>query len=144
MLFNPTQDQMQVVTSLSKFTTAVVRNKTLVVKGYAGTGKTYLISAYVQALKDLEKEFVLLAPTGRAAKVLSRYCNHAAYTIHRHIYRQKGTSDFDAFQLGYNKLKDTIFIIDEASMISNNYQEGSFGSGYLMKDLMDYIFSGDG
>lgn len=142
--FHPTEDQMQVITSLSKFTTAVVRNKTLVVKGYAGTGKTYLISAYVRALKALESDFVLLAPTGRAAKVLSRYCEHPAYTIHRHIYRQQGTSDFDAFQLGYNKLKNTIFIIDEASMISNSYQEGSFGSGYLMTDLMQYVFSGEG
>ena len=142
--FQPTQDQMQVVNSLSKFTTADVRNKTLVIKGYAGTGKTYLISSYVQALKELESDFVLLAPTGRAAKVLSRYCKHAAYTIHRHIYRQKGSSDFDAFQLGYNKLKNTIFIVDEASMISNAYQEGSFGSGYLMTDLMEYVFSGEG
>lgn len=142
--FSPTQDQMVVIDSLSRFTSAEVQNKTLVVKGYAGTGKTYLISSYVNALKALEKDFVLLAPTGRAAKVLSRYCKHAAYTIHRHIYRQKGSSDFDAFQLGYNKLKNTIFIIDEASMISNSYQEGSFGSGYLMTDLMQYVFSGQG
>jgi len=142
--FSPTDDQLQVVNSLSKFTTANVAHKTLIIKGYAGTGKTYLISAYVKAMKTLDVDFVLLAPTGRAAKVLSRYCAHPAYTIHRHIYRQKGGSEFDAFQLGYNKLKNTIFIVDEASMISNSYQEGSFGSGYLLQDLMSFVFSGDG
>lgn len=134
---------MQVITSLSKFTTATVSNKTLLIKGYAGTGKTYLISSYVKALKSLDSKFVLLAPTGRAAKVLSHYCDEPAYTIHRHIYRQKGNSAFDEFGLGYNKMKNTIFIVDEASMIANNYQEGSFGSGYLMTDLLEYIFSSD-
>ncbi len=142
--FTPTQDQMKVVNSLSKFTMANVNHKTLVIRGYAGTGKTYLISAYVKALKALERNFVLLAPTGRAAKVLSHYCNHPAYTIHRHIYRQKGSSDFDDFSLGYNKLKDAVFIVDEASMISNKYQEGSFGTGYLLNDLLDFVFSSSG
>ncbi len=142
--FTPTADQMQVINSLSKFTTAAVDNKTLVIKGYAGTGKTYLISAYVKAMKAMEVDFVLLAPTGRAAKVLSRYCQHPAYTIHRQIYRQKSGSDFEEFGLGYNKRKNTIFIVDEASMISNSFQEGSFGSGYLLYDMVEYIFSGDG
>ncbi len=141
--FTPTQDQMCVVESLSKFTMAEVNNKTLVIKGYAGTGKTYLISSYVKALQSLENKFVLLAPTGRAAKVLSRYCKHPAYTIHRHIYRQEGNNDFDAFRLAYNKQKDTVFVVDEASMISNSYQESDFGSGYLMTDLVEYVFSGE-
>ena len=142
--FTPTSDQMQVINSLSKFTTANVGNKTLVIRGYAGTGKTYLISAYVKAMKSMEVDFVLLAPTGRAAKVLSRYCNYPAYTIHKQIYRQKSGGDFESFGLSYNKRKNTVFIIDEASMISNTFQEGSFGTGYLLYDLMEYIFSGDG
>ena len=142
--FTPTQDQSLVVNSLSRFTTAAVPYKTLVIKGYAGTGKTYLIAAYVNALKAFESNFVLLAPTGRAAKVLSKYCNYPAYTIHRHIYRQQGSSDFDAFHLGYNKHKNTIFIVDEASMVSNTRQEGSFGTGYLLQDLMQYVFSAEG
>lgn len=142
--FTPTQDQEVVVNSLSRFTTAAVPQKTLVIKGYAGTGKTYTIAAYVNALKALESSFVLLAPTGRAAKVLSKYCNYPAYTIHRHIYRQQGASDFEAFHLGYNKSKNTIFIVDEASMIANNRQEGSFGTGYLLQDLMQFVFSAEG
>ena len=142
--FEPTQDQMQVISSLSKFTTAVVHHKTLIIKGYAGTGKTYMMSAYVKAMEQIGVEFVLLAPTGRAAKVLSRYCNAPAYTIHRHIYRQQGNSDFDAFGLGYNKLKNTVFIVDEASMIANVQQEGGFGSGRLLNDLVQFVFSGEG
>lgn len=141
--FVPTQDQMQVINSLSKFTTAEVANKTLIVKGYAGTGKTFLISSYVKALKALDYNFVLLAPTGRAAKVLSSYCQQPAFTIHRHIYRQKGGSDFDGFQLGYNKNKGTIYIVDEASMISNSRQEGGFGTGYLLNDMLDFVFRGE-
>lgn len=139
--FTPTQDQMKVVDSLSKFTNAAVRNKTLIIRGYAGTGKTFLISSYVKALKAMDCNFVLLAPTGRAAKVLSSYCKQPASTIHRHIYRQKGGSDFDDFQIGYNKNKGTIYIVDEASMISNNRQEGGFGTGYLLNDLLDFVFS---
>lgn len=142
--FTPTRDQMVVVNSLSKFTNANVPFKTLVIKGYAGTGKTYLIASYVKALKSLDVDFVLLAPTGRAAKVLSRYCGHPAYTIHRHIYRQQGQTDFEAFQLGYNKSKNTIFIVDEASMVSNTRQEGSFGSGRLLDDLAQFVFSSQG
>lgn len=140
--FTPTQDQMQVIDSLSRFTNASVPNKTLIIKGYAGTGKTFLISSYVKALSALDVNFILLAPTGRAAKVLSSYCKQPAYTIHRHIYRQQGSSDFDAFQVGYNKQKRTIFIVDEASMISNARQEGGFGTGYLLNDLLNFVFSG--
>ncbi len=140
--FTPTSDQMQVINSLCKFTTAKVDNKTLVIRGYAGTGKTYIISSYVKAMKKMDVDFVLLAPTGRAAKVLSRYCDHPAYTIHRQIYRQKSGGDFESFGLGYNKRKNTVFIVDEASMISNTFQEGSFGTGYLLYDLMEFVFSG--
>lgn len=101
--------------------------------GYAGTGKTSLISALIQSMPALRVKTVLLAPTGRAAKVFSLYSDNPAYTIHRRIYRQRSL-DQDVFSLDRNMYEDTLFIVDEASMISNE----------LLDDLVSYVYSGQG
>ena len=115
----------------------------LVVNGYAGTGKTSIMAALVQSLKQLNQRFVLLAPTGRAAKVLSRYAGYPAYTIHKFIYRQKQLGE-EVFTLNDNLHKHTLFIIDEASMISGVREAHGFGSGMLLDDLVKYVYSGEG
>ena len=112
-------------------------------KGYAGTGKTSIVSALVRAMHELEQKTVLLAPTGRAAKVFSVYSGMEATSIHKKIYRQKSVSDFH-FMLNYNKAKDTLFIVDEASMIGDSVAENNiFDSGRLLDDLIEYVYSGD-
>ena len=115
----------------------------LVVNGYAGTGKTTAVAAVVAGLKELEINSVLLAPTGRAAKVLSAYAGHPAATVHKHIYRQKsfGADGFGQFSLAYNKARNTLFIVDEVSLI-NIGSEGNFGSGNLLEDLIAFVRSG--
>jgi exodeoxyribonuclease-5 len=114
-------------------------------KGYAGTGKTSLISALVKTLLQLKQPVMLLAPTGRAAKVFSSYANAPAYTIHKRIYRQKSIVDMDNFQTNINLHMHTLFIVDEASMISNEGLSGSmFGTGRLLDDLMQYVYSCEG
>ncbi len=107
-----------------------------IVKGYAGTGKTTLISALVRTLEHLQIKTLLLAPTGRAAKVFSAYAGKPAYTIHRKIFRQKSAKDgFGTFVLNKNLFSHLIILVDEASMISNAYAEDSvFGSGRLLED----------
>ena len=117
----------------------------LVVNGYAGTGKTSALSAVVNALSELSIPSVLLAPTGRSAKVLSLYAGHPASTIHKHIYRQKsfGADGFGAFSLAPNKARNTLFIVDEVSLIGISSPEGSaFGSGDLLADLVTFVRSG--
>lgn len=112
-------------------------------KGYAGTGKTSLVAAIVNTLQSLEYKVVLLAPTGRAAKVFAAYAGLPAFTIHKKIYRQKTTNDGEGlFNLGFNGGGDTLFFVDEASMISNSDQEGNFGSGCLLDDLVEYVYNG--
>lgn len=112
-------------------------------KGFAGTGKTSLVAAIVNALSELEYKVVLLAPTGRAAKVFAGYSGHAAYTIHKRIYRQKSTTDGEGiFNLGFNGVADTLFLVDEASMISNSGDDSNFGTGCLLDDLMQYVYNG--
>ena len=107
----------------------------MVVNGYAGTGKTTAISAVIGPLKDLGCKCVLMAPTGRAAKVLSGYAGQPAYTIHKHIYRQKsvGGDGYGQFSLAPNKDKDTIYVVDEVSLIATDIVQsqstGFFGSG---------------
>ena len=115
-------------------------------KGYAGTGKTSLIGALVKTLDQLEQKCVLLAPTGRAAKVFSHYAGHAAYTIHKKIYRQRSFSnELDNFSLNDNLHQHTLFIVDEASMIANDGLSGAaFGTGRLLDDLVQYVYSGQG
>jgi exodeoxyribonuclease-5 len=114
-------------------------------KGYAGTGKTSLIAALVQSLHETRINTVLMAPTGRAAKVLASYAGFQAFTIHRKIYRQKSIEEQSEFSLAPNMYKNTVFIVDEASMISgNSYEQSIFGSGDLLEDMMSYIKSGKG
>ena len=123
-------------------------NDILVVNGYAGTGKTTAISSVIASLKEFETKCVLLAPTGRAAKVLSSYAGQPAYTIHKHIYRQKsvGGDGFGQFSLSPNKDKYTLFVVDEVSLIGidNGQQQSSaaFGSGNLLEDLISFVRAG--
>lgn len=121
----------------------------LVVNGYAGTGKTTAVAAIVAALRDVGAPSVLLAPTGRSAKVLSEMCRRPAYTIHKHIYRQKsvGADGYGSFSLAPNKSKGTLFVVDEVSLIGIGAgREGSgvsFGSGNLLEDLVKFLRNGD-
>lgn len=121
----------------------------LVVNGYAGTGKTTAVAAIVAALRDVGAPSVLLAPTGRSAKVLSEMCRRPAYTIHKHIYRQKsvGADGYGSFSLAPNKSKGTLFVVDEVSLIGIGVgREGSgvsFGSGNLLEDLVKFLRNGD-
>ena len=120
----------------------------LVVNGYAGTGKTTAISSVIASLKEYKTKCVLLAPTGRAAKVLSSYAGQPAFTIHKHIYRQKsvGGDGFGQFSLAPNKDKDTLFVVDEVSLIGidagQQQSTSSFGSGNLLEDLVSFVRSG--
>ena len=118
----------------------------LVVNGYAGTGKTSAVSAVVSALGRLSLSCVLLAPTGRSAKVLSLYAGRCASTIHKHIYRQKSFGDADGFgqfSLAPNKARNTLFVVDEVSLIGAAASEGNaFGSGDLLSDLIAFVRSG--
>ena len=120
----------------------------LVVNGYAGTGKTTAISSVIASLKEYKTKCVLLAPTGRAAKVLSSYACQPAFTIHKHIYRQKsvGGDGFGQFSLAPNKDKDTLFVVDEVSLIGidagQQQSTSSFGSGNLLEDLVSFVRSG--
>ena len=115
----------------------------MILRGSAGTGKTTLAGAIVRAMAQMRQKMMLLAPTGRAAKVFSLYAGHPAYTIHRRIYRQKSAGDLSAFNLNDNLYRDTLFIVDEASMISNlGLGESAFGSGCLLDDLMRYVYNG--
>ena len=120
----------------------------LVVNGYAGTGKTTAVSAVVEALSALKVRTVLLAPTGRAAKVLSAHAGRAASTVHKHIYRQKsvGADGFGQFSLAPNKAKDTLFVVDEVSLIGidevPSASTAAFGTGNLLEDLVQFVRSG--
>ena len=120
----------------------------LVVNGYAGTGKTSAIAAVIAALKDVGTPSVLLAPTGRAAKVLSGFARRPAFTIHKHIYRQKsvGSDGFGQFTLSPNKAKGTLFVVDEVSLIGIDSLQGqgsaAFGTGNLLEDLVSFVRNG--
>ena len=114
-------------------------------RGYAGTGKTTLVGALVKTLVALKQPVVLMAPTGRAAKVFSAYAECPAYTIHKRIYRQKSLTDDTTFSLNANLSKHTLFIVDEASMIANDgLSSTTFGTGRLLDDLIQYVYSGEG
>ena len=120
----------------------------LVVNGYAGTGKTTAISAVISVMKEFQTKCVLLAPTGRAAKVLSSYAGQPAYTIHKHIYRQKsiGGDGFGQFTLAPNKDKEALFIVDEVSLIGidagQQQSTAAFGTGNLLEDLISFVRAG--
>ena len=139
----PTAEQEQAIELFAQFMTDRDEQVVMILRGSAGTGKTTLAGAIVRALVVLKQKLILLAPTGRAAKVFSLYAGHPAYTIHRRIYRQKTAGDLSAFNLNNNLNRDTLFIIDEASMISNlGFGESAFGSGCLLDDLMEFVYSG--
>ncbi len=143
--YPPTPCQERLFDTLGRFTIQYETCDLLLVSGYAGTGKTSAIAAFVRTLKELHYRYVLLAPTGRSAKVLSGFTGEKAYTIHKHIYRQKGIRDgVGEFQLNFNKAKDTFFIVDEASLISveTNAGGGLFGSGDLLDDLVQFVRAG--
>jgi exodeoxyribonuclease-5 len=143
--FEPTKDQQLALEALACFLSLRDTDSLLLLKGYAGTGKTSLIGALVKTLTGLKQKTVLLAPTGRAAKVFASYAGHKAFTIHKKIYRQKTFSNEPAgFLPAENLHKDTLFMVDEASMISNEGLDSSvFGSGRLLDDLIQYVYSGE-
>ncbi|MFQ8827687.1 MAG: tRNA (adenosine(37)-N6)-threonylcarbamoyltransferase complex ATPase subunit type 1 TsaE [Alistipes sp.] len=141
---DPTPSQKTVVERLSRFIAEAPTDRAFILNGYAGTGKTTLVAALVRTLEEMDVPAVLLAPTGRAAKIMSRYAGRKAYTIHKKIYRQKTLASAEShFSLDYNKQKNAMFIVDEASMLSNYSPDGSlFGSGQLLDDLVTYVRRG--
>ncbi|MBO5687084.1 MAG: AAA family ATPase [Alistipes sp.] len=142
--FETTFSQKKVVEMLSDYLSEPKTEQIFVLNGYAGTGKTTLLAAVVEVLGAMQVPTVLLAPTGRAAKVLSRYCHRTALTIHKRIYRERTTADYEShFSLDVNKERGAVFIVDEASMLADATSEGQlFGSGSLLDDLIKYIRSG--
>ncbi len=144
--YHPTFEQEIAIKSLTDFLLSTNSEQVFVLKGYAGTGKTSLIGALVKTLHEVQRKCVLLAPTGRAAKVFSAYSGYAAFTIHKKIYRQRSfTGELSNFSINDNLYKHTLFIVDEASMIANDGGGGSmFGSGRLLDDLLQFVYSGEG
>lgn len=140
--FEPNEQQRQLLDTLGHFVTSAQSDRCLILHGYAGTGKTSLISALVKARYKMQQKTVLMAPTGRAAKVFSLYAGYPAYTVHKTIYRQKSMTEF-RFLLDKNLYKNTLFIVDEASMIANYGGDSTFGSGNLLDDLISYVQSGE-
>lgn len=138
----PTQDQHQAIDLLAQFILSPETNRVFLLKGFAGTGKTSLLAAVVRTLEQLERPCVLMAPTGRAAKVFSLYSDHPAYTIHKRIYRQKSIDEDSIFTLNFNMLHRVFFIVDEASMISNS-TDSSMQHNSLLDDLVSFVYAGD-
>ena len=143
--FKPSVKQEIFFQKIADFITNNNSNEIFVLKGYAGTGKTTVISTIVNNLIDINKKYVLLAPTGRAAKVIANYSHKPAFTIHKKIYFPKKSSGGGvSFTLQPNKHKNTIFFIDESSMISDVIQESKmYENGSLLDDLISYVYSGD-
>ena len=141
---NPTGEQEMAVKMFSRFASDPESHAVMVMCGAAGTGKTTVAGAIVRAMLALKQKVMLLAPTGRAAKVFSLNSGHAAFTIHRKIYRQKTfTGEMTGFNLNDNLHRDTLFIVDEASMVSNmDAGETAFGSGRLLDDLVRFVYGG--
>ena len=142
--FKPTYKQDIFFQKIAIFLTEVDNNTIFVLKGYAGTGKTTVISTIVNSLLDINKKYVLLAPTGRAAKVIANYSEKPAFTIHKKIYfPKKSSAGGVSFTLQQNKHSNTIFIVDEASMISDaNSDSKLYENGSLLDDLIAYVYSG--
>lgn len=148
--FEPTHCQDSLLRNLADFIivtqpgTSPLQREIMVINGYAGTGKTTSLASMVKVLREFGRNVILLAPTGRAAKVLSGYTGYSAYTIHKHIYRQRSMKDgVGLFTLNINQNKDTIYIVDEASLISNSNEGSAFGSGRLLDDLVDFVYTGE-
>ena len=144
--YKPTLEQENAIKKLAQFLFSPQNDEVFLLKGYAGTGKTSLVGALVKTLYQLEQKCVLLAPTGRAAKVFSHYAGYPAYTVHKKIYRQRSFSnETDNFSVNDNLHQHTLFIVDEASMIANEGLSGSmFGTGRLLDDLIQYVYAGIG
>ena len=142
-LMSPTAEQLKAMEVLIQFMTDRTADRpVMVLRGSAGTGKTTLAAAVVKAMVGMNQKLVLMAPTGRAAKVFSLYAGELAYTIHRRIYRQQTAGDLSAFRLNDNLHTDTLFIVDEASMVSHASTGDMFGSGDLLDDLISYVYQG--
>ena len=140
--FEPTSQQTEVIKQLSEFVENSSSNSLFLLKGYAGTGKTTLVSSLINSLWSVGKKVFLLAPTGRAAKVLSVYSKKSAFTIHKKIYWMRTNSQGNTYvTLKDNKHTNTIFVVDEASMIPDASDKG-FGGRVLLDDLIEYVYSG--
>ncbi len=144
--FTSTQERAALL--LSHFVATPQSRAACILRGFAGTGKTSLIGALVKVMRRTGRDVVLLAPTGRAAKVFARHAGTQAFTIHRTIYRQQSfQGEGTRFSLGFNKLRNALFIVDEASMIGSgerSFGQSLFGSGELMDDLVSFVYSGEG
>lgn len=143
--YSPTPQQEDLLKRLAEFIVKPESNKLFVLKGYAGTGKTTVVSSLVQVLPDLKLKFSLLAPTGRAAKVLASYTSKQAFTIHKAIYSTAGEESGYIINLRENTSKNTVFIVDESSMIGNETLDSSsmVPIGNLLEDLLTFVFQGD-
>ncbi|MBQ7449613.1 MAG: AAA family ATPase [Paludibacteraceae bacterium] len=140
--FQPNEGQKELLDKLAVFMLNPAADKPLfLLRGYAGTGKTSVVAALVKTLRQLDRQVVLLAPTGRAAKVLASHAGENAHTIHKQIYRQARLGE-ESFGIATNNFQHTLFIVDEASMISNQREYSQFGTGCLLDDLLQYIYSG--
>ena len=139
--FVPTDNQKSAFRELAKFITS--ETEVFIMNGYAGTGKTTLVRALIETLQSLETPYALLAPTGRSAKVLSNYTKGTALTIHKKIYRQRSVTDgVQKFGMNFNAAQHTIYIVDEASMLSDTTGENAlFGSGSVLNDLFRFVFN---
>ncbi|MFB0902841.1 MAG: AAA family ATPase [Nonlabens sp.] len=143
--FKPTNEQDRALEALADFIIDKNKERLFMLRGYAGTGKTTLTSTIVKSIYKLKMNCVLLAPTGRAAKVISNYSNKQAATIHREIYYPKGQSNGSVqFTLKQNKHRNSLFVVDEASMIPDVVAENKMfgGNGSLLDDLIEYVYSG--
>lgn len=145
MPFSPTPSQRDAIDMLAQFLTSAEPKPAMLINGYAGTGKTSLMRAFCDVASGAGFNLALMAPTGRAAKVLGNITGRPTRTIHKTIYRQETAGDINSgFGLNYNRSRQTIFIVDEASMISDSYTgETEFGSGRLLTDLISYVYSKD-
>ena len=139
--YDPNEQQVQLIAALARFCAPLSpSDSAFMINGYAGTGKTSLTGALVRSLNEVGISSVLLAPTGRAAKVFSRFAQHPAYTIHRKIYRQASAFDTSyVATVAENRHRNTIFIIDEASMIGSRMDNGRD----LLEDLIHYVYTGE-
>lgn len=142
--FTPTHDQLNALETFARFLADREQNCVMVMRGSAGTGKTSLAGAMVRTFTRLGQKLLLMAPTGRAAKVFAMNSGHTAFTIHRKIYREKSYSGIGGqFNLNDNMHKNTLFMIDEASMIGRGGgMTSDFGTGDLLSDLVQFVYNG--
>lgn len=142
--FTPTFGQKKIIENFSQWIADSDFESVFILNGYAGTGKTTLLSALANALNSINIKPILLAPTGRAAKVLAQHTRMAAHTVHKRIYRERSSATYQShFDLDLNREQGAVFIVDEASMIANSSTDDAlFGSGSLLDDLVGYVRSG--